>query len=98
MTWRRPISSQDSPSSATDERPRGHCLEALMTRVQATFCRGITVLLLGWIGACGEALIPPECVKGEPECEEDTDPVGCVCQDIYKPVCGENGKTYGNAC
>ena len=28
---------------------------------------------------------------------EETEP-GCMCIALYQPVCGENGKTYGNTC
>jgi hypothetical protein len=69
-----------------------------MTRTHAAFFRAITVLLAGWIGACEVALIPPECMQGDPGCEQGEEPVGCVCADIYQPVCGKDGVTYGNAC
>jgi len=37
--------------------------------------------------SCGEADAPGRCAV-KPE----------VCAEIYKPVCGCDGKTYGNAC
>lgn len=35
--------------------------------------------------------------KKECSCVENPNP-SCVCDMSYEPVCGCNGKTYGNAC
>ncbi len=33
-----------------------------------------------------------------PDATVETRKEGCMCMEVWEPVCGENGKTYGNSC
>lgn len=54
------------------------------------------LVLLFWMSV--GASCTEEAKDVEPNCVETPYPSDRVCTMIYQPVCGCNGKTYGNAC
>ena len=60
----------------------------------------ISFILITFLISCAPTTekksVPVKVIKKESEAKFEVKP--CFCMKIYRPVCGDNGRTYGNDC